>query len=96
MRGVTPRVHAGVMFMRGGSGVAGSLESQVGPMIRSPWEVRAGRDEARQAIKAAGRSVKLAIVMVSRSVSAAGGERLLTRAGGVVRAVVGDPPSVVE
>lgn len=56
----------------------------------------AGREEARRAIKAAGGSVKLAIVMVSRSVSAAEGERLLTDAGGVVRAVVGDPPSVIE
>ena len=40
--------------------------------------------------------MKLAIVMVSRSVSAAEGERLLTDAGGVVRTVVGDPPSVIE
>ncbi len=55
-----------------------------------------GREKARQAIKAAGGSVKLAIVMVSRSVGAAEAERLLTDAGGVVRAVVGDPPSVIE
>ena len=56
----------------------------------------AGREEARRAIKEAEGSAKLAIVMVSRSVSAAEGERLLTDAGGAVRAVVGDPPSVIE
>ena len=56
----------------------------------------AGREEARRVIEAAEGNVKLAIVMVSRSVSAAEGERLLTDAGGVVRAVVGDPPSVIE
>jgi N-acetylmuramic acid 6-phosphate etherase len=53
------------------------------------------RKEARSAIEAAGGSVKLAIVMALRGVSAAEGERLLAEAQGVVRDVVGEPPPVV-
>ena len=56
----------------------------------------ATRDAARGAIEAAGGKVKLAIVMLMRSVSAAEAEELLTQSGGVVRSVVGDPPPVIE
>lgn len=52
------------------------------------------RDAARQAITAAGGSVKLAIVMTRRGVDAAAGRRLLQQAGGVIRRVIGDPPAV--
>lgn len=52
------------------------------------------RADARKGIDAAGGSVKLAIVMARRSVDAAEGKRLLERAGGLLRAVVGDPPNV--
>jgi N-acetylmuramic acid 6-phosphate etherase len=56
----------------------------------------ATRQVARRTIEEAGGSVKLAIVMALKGVDAAEGERLLAEAGGVVRNVVGDPPSVVE
>ncbi len=56
----------------------------------------ATRDSARRAIEAAGGKVKLAIVMLMRSVSAAEAEELLIQSGGVVRSVVGDPPPVIE
>jgi N-acetylmuramic acid 6-phosphate etherase len=52
------------------------------------------REEARDAIKRAEGSVKLAIVMVRKKVDAAGARRLLEAAGGFVRPVVGDPPPV--
>jgi len=52
------------------------------------------REEARETIKGAGGSVKLAIVMSRRKVSAAEAGRLLEAAGGFVRPVVGDPPPV--
>src|SRR5881396_3063726 len=52
------------------------------------------REEARETIKGAGGSVKLAIVMARRKVSAAEAGRLLEAAGGFVRPVVGDPPPV--
>lgn len=52
------------------------------------------RAAARQAIEAAGGSVKLAIVMVRRQVSRAEAARLLAEAGGFVRRAVGDPPPV--
>ncbi|HEY7195215.1 MAG TPA: N-acetylmuramic acid 6-phosphate etherase [Gemmatimonadales bacterium] len=52
------------------------------------------REAARAALKNAGGSVKLAIVMARRKVDAAEGRRLLEAAGGFVRAVVGDPPAV--
>lgn len=51
-----------------------------------------GRDRAREAITAAGGSVKLAVVMVRKGVSREAATRLLETAGGVVRAVAGDPP----
>ncbi len=54
----------------------------------------ATRDDARQAITQAGGSVKLAIVMVRKGVDASEGERLLSEAGGFVRKVVGEPPTV--
>ncbi len=54
----------------------------------------ATREDARQAIAQAGGSVKLAIVMVRKSVDASEGERLLSQAGGFVRKVVGEPPAV--
>lgn len=53
-----------------------------------------GREEAREAIKRAGGSVKLAIVMIRRKVDVAEARRLLETAGGFVRPVAGDPPSV--
>ena len=52
------------------------------------------RDEARDAIRQAGGSVKVAIVMVRRGVSVEEARTLLTAAGGFVRPVVGDPPKV--
>ncbi|HEX4574708.1 MAG TPA: N-acetylmuramic acid 6-phosphate etherase [Gemmatimonadales bacterium] len=52
------------------------------------------RATARQAIEAAGNSVKLAIVMVDERVTRVEAERLLTAAGGFVRRAVGDPPPV--
>ncbi len=54
------------------------------------------REEARQAIERAGGRVKLAIVMVLRSVDVKEATRLLADAGGIVRKVVGDPPPVVS
>ena len=50
---------------------------------------------ARRVIEEAGGSVKLAIVMALRDVSAAEAGKLLGEAGGLVRKVVGDPPPVV-
>ena len=52
------------------------------------------RDEARDAIRQAGGSVKVAIVTVRRGVSVEEARTLLTAAGGFVRPVVGDPPKV--
>jgi N-acetylmuramic acid 6-phosphate etherase len=52
------------------------------------------RTAARAAVDAAGGSVKLAIVMVRRTVTAEEGRRLLAEAKGVVRSVAGDPPPV--
>lgn len=52
------------------------------------------RSAARAAVDAAGGSIKLAIVMVRRAVTAEEGRRLLAEAGGVVRRVAGDPPPV--
>ncbi|HEX4600261.1 MAG TPA: N-acetylmuramic acid 6-phosphate etherase [Gemmatimonadales bacterium] len=52
------------------------------------------RPTARQAIEAAGNSVKIAIVMVDKRVTRAEAERLLVAAGGFVRRAVGDPPPV--
>ena len=52
------------------------------------------REEARKAIQGAEGSVKLAIVMARRGVSAVGARRLLDAAGGFVRPVAGDPPPV--
>lgn len=54
------------------------------------------RDAARQALKDAGGSVKVAIVMARRKVDAAAARRLLEAAGGFVRPVVGDPPKVTR
>ncbi|HTH66149.1 MAG TPA: N-acetylmuramic acid 6-phosphate etherase [Gemmatimonadales bacterium] len=53
------------------------------------------RERARDAIAAAGGSVKLAIVMVKAGVDKDAAAVRLERAGGVVRAVVGDPPPVL-
>jgi len=52
------------------------------------------RTAARAAVDAAGGSVKLAIVMVRRAVTAEEGRRLLVEARGLVRRVAGDPPPV--
>ncbi len=52
------------------------------------------RVRARLAIAGAEGSVKVAIVMVKRGVSREDAVRLLERAGGLVRGVVGDPPAV--
>lgn len=56
----------------------------------------ASRDDARRALKEAGGSVKVAIVMARRKVDAAEARRLLEAAGGFVRPVVGDPPAVTR
>lgn len=53
------------------------------------------RERARDAIAAAGGSMKLAIVMVKAGVDKDEAAARLERAGGVVRAVVGDPPPVL-
>ena len=50
------------------------------------------REDARKAIAGAEGSVKLAIVMVRKKVSATEGRRRLEQAGGLLRSVVGDPP----
>lgn len=52
------------------------------------------REDAREAILAAGGSVKVAIVMVNRGVAREEAERLLETGQGFVRRVLGDPPSV--
>src|SRR5881409_815370 len=57
---------------------------------------RVDRGAARRAIEAAGGSVKLAIVMVTKRVGRTEAERLLADAGGFVRRAVGDPPPVTE
>jgi len=54
------------------------------------------REAARQALKDAGGSVKVAIVMARRKVDVAEARRLLEAAGGFVRPVVGDPPQVTR
>jgi len=54
------------------------------------------REAARQALKDAGGSVKVAIVMARRKVDVAEARRLLEAAGGFVRPVVGDPPKVTR
>jgi N-acetylmuramic acid 6-phosphate etherase len=53
-----------------------------------------GRAEARAAIERAEGSVKVAIVMARRAVTAAEARRLLAEANGFVRPVAGDPPPV--
>ncbi len=52
------------------------------------------RGRARDAIAAAGGSVKLAIVMVKAGVGKDAAQERLAAAGGLVRRAVGDPPSV--
>jgi N-acetylmuramic acid 6-phosphate etherase len=54
------------------------------------------RAAARAAITAAAGSVKLAIVMLRRSVGADEAQRLLDDAGGIIRRVIGDPPPVIR
>jgi N-acetylmuramic acid 6-phosphate etherase len=53
------------------------------------------RSGAREVLAAAGGRVKVAIVMARRGVGAPEADRLLEAAGGVLRRVIGDPPSVV-
>ena len=53
-----------------------------------------GRDESRAVLEAAGGSVKTAIVMARRGVSAREAERLLEEHAGRLRSIVGDPPPV--
>lgn len=52
------------------------------------------RAQAREAIAAAGGSVKVAIVMVKAGVGKQAAEQKLAAAGGLVRRAVGDPPAV--
>jgi N-acetylmuramic acid 6-phosphate etherase len=54
------------------------------------------REAAREAIRQAGGSVKIAIVMVRRDAGMEEARRLLTDAGGFVRSVIGDPPQVTS
>jgi N-acetylmuramic acid 6-phosphate etherase len=54
------------------------------------------RTAAKQAIEAARGSVKLAVVMVGSGLQAPEARRRLEEAGGIVRAVVGDPPPVIQ
>jgi N-acetylmuramic acid 6-phosphate etherase len=53
-----------------------------------------GRARARDVLAAAGGRVKAAIVMARRDVDAAEADRLLDAAGGVLRRVIGEPPTV--
>jgi N-acetylmuramic acid 6-phosphate etherase len=53
------------------------------------------RAAARDAIAAAGGSVKLALVMVRAGLNAKEASWRLRQAGGIVRSVVGDPPPVL-
>jgi N-acetylmuramic acid 6-phosphate etherase len=53
------------------------------------------RGGARAGLAAAEGSVKLAIVMLRRGVTAGEARRLLAEAGGIIRRVIGDPPPVV-
>jgi N-acetylmuramic acid 6-phosphate etherase len=52
------------------------------------------RERARSAIQEAGGSVKLAVVLARMNVEPDVGRKLLAEAGGMVRAVIGEPPSV--
>jgi N-acetylmuramic acid 6-phosphate etherase len=54
------------------------------------------RDEARALLRDAGGSVKLAIVMQKRRISAAEARAALDAAGGVIRRVVHEPPPAVK
>src|SRR3954465_8164323 len=54
------------------------------------------RDEARDLLELAGKSVKLAIVMQKRSVSREEADRLLAENGGVVRRVTQDAPPAIR
>src|SRR6266850_1974473 len=54
------------------------------------------REEARAAIDRAEGSVKLAIVMLRKSVDAKTARKQLEKSGGFVRPVVGDPPAVTR
>ena len=54
------------------------------------------RTTAKEAIAGAGGSVKRAIVMARREVDADEAQRLLDKAHGIVRSVIGDPPPVIE
>lgn len=55
------------------------------------------REEARKLLRAAGKSVKMAIVMQKLGVSRAQAEEALARAGGVIRLAIPDaPPPVTE
>lgn len=56
--------------------------------------VAVDRARAREAIEAAGGSVKLAIVMVKGGVGKEAAAQKLAAAGGLVRRAVGDPPAV--
>ena len=52
------------------------------------------REKARSAIREAGGSVKIAIVMLKRAVSQSEAEALLEKNAGRLRPIVGDPPPV--
>jgi N-acetylmuramic acid 6-phosphate etherase len=52
------------------------------------------RTRARDVLGAAGGRVKVAIVIARRGVEAPEAVRLLEAAGGVLRRVIGDPPTV--
>lgn len=54
----------------------------------------ATREASRQALAAADQRVKVAIVMLRRTVDREAAERLLTEHGGHLRSIVGDPPAV--
>jgi N-acetylmuramic acid 6-phosphate etherase len=56
----------------------------------------ASRDASREALAAADRSVKVAIVMLRRGVDRAAAERLLEEHAGHLRSIVGDPPAVTS
>jgi N-acetylmuramic acid 6-phosphate (MurNAc-6-P) etherase len=54
------------------------------------------RDEAKQLLERADKSVKIAIVMQKRNVSRAEAERLLSENGGVIRRITQDEPPPIR
>jgi N-acetylmuramic acid 6-phosphate (MurNAc-6-P) etherase len=54
------------------------------------------KEEATKLLHAAGKSVKLAIVMHKKGISREEAEQLLAANGGVIRRVTADPPPPIQ